>query len=82
METSDRFSTAKIREEDRRDVSSLREYRPRRWGVGNASFELTTADLEFWTADEGYAAEPGKFEVQVGHAADDITTVETFKPVE
>ncbi|MDS0300653.1 glycoside hydrolase family 3 C-terminal domain-containing protein [Halogeometricum sp. S1BR25-6] len=46
------------------------------------SFELTTADLEFWTADEAYAAEPGEFEVQVGHAADDVTAVETFELVE
>ena len=46
------------------------------------SFALTTADLEFWTADEAYAAEPGEFEVQVGHAADDVTAVETFELVE
>ena len=46
------------------------------------SFELTTVDLEFWTADEEYAAEPGEFEVQVGHAADDITVTETFELVE
>jgi beta-glucosidase len=46
------------------------------------SFELTTADLAFWTANEAYAAEPGEFEVQVGHAADDITVVETFELTE
>ncbi|MDS0294924.1 glycoside hydrolase family 3 N-terminal domain-containing protein [Halogeometricum luteum] len=46
------------------------------------SFELTTADLAFWTADEEYAAEPGEFEVQVGHAADDIAAVATFELVE
>ncbi|KAB1185372.1 MULTISPECIES: beta-glucosidase BglX [Haloferax] len=46
------------------------------------SFELTTADLEFWTADDAYAAEPGEFEVQIGHAADDVTAVETFELVE
>jgi beta-glucosidase len=43
---------------------------------------LTTADLEFWTADEVYAAEPGKFEVQVGHASDDIAVAETFELVD
>jgi beta-glucosidase len=46
------------------------------------SFELTVDDLEFWTADDTYAAEPGEFEVQIGHAADDITAVETFELVE
>jgi len=46
------------------------------------SFELTAADLAFWTADETYAAEPGAFEVQVGHASDDITAVERFELVE
>ncbi|MUV59165.1 fibronectin type III-like domain-contianing protein, partial [Halogeometricum sp. CBA1124] len=46
------------------------------------SFDLTAADLAFWTADEAYAAEPGEFEVQVGHAADDIAAVETFELVE
>ncbi|WP_318571161.1 beta-glucosidase BglX [Salinigranum marinum] len=46
------------------------------------SFELTTADLAFWTANEEYAAEPGEFEVQVGHAADDIAVVETFELAE
>lgn len=46
------------------------------------SFELTTADLAFWTADGEYAAEPGEFEVQVGHAADEITAVETFELAE
>ncbi|KTG07518.1 beta-glucosidase BglX [Haloferax profundi] len=46
------------------------------------SFELTAADLAFWTADEEYAAEPGEFEVQVGHAADEIAVVETFELVE
>jgi len=46
------------------------------------SFELTTADLAFWTADEEYAAEPGEFEVQVGHAADEIAVVERFELAE
>jgi beta-glucosidase len=46
------------------------------------SFELTTADLAFWTADEEYAAEPGEFEVQVGRAADNVTEVRTFELVE
>ncbi|SDM63567.1 beta-glucosidase [Halogranum gelatinilyticum] len=46
------------------------------------SFELTTSDLSFWTAAEEYAAEPGEFEIQVGHAADDIIAVETFELVE
>jgi beta-glucosidase len=45
------------------------------------SFEVTTADLAFWTADEEYTAEPGTFEVQVGHAADDIVVVEPFELV-
>jgi beta-glucosidase len=45
-------------------------------------FDLTAADLAFWTADDEYAAEPGEFEVQVGHAADDIAAVETFELVE
>jgi len=46
------------------------------------SVELTADDLEFWTADEEYAAEPGEFEVMVGHAADDIVATETFGLVE
>ncbi|WP_254273135.1 glycoside hydrolase family 3 N-terminal domain-containing protein [Haloarcula marina] len=50
--------------------------------AATVSFELTAADLEFWTADDEYAAEPGEFEVQVGRAADDIVAVETFELVE
>ncbi|SFR65325.1 beta-glucosidase BglX [Halogeometricum limi] len=46
------------------------------------TFELAAADFEFWTADEAYAAEPGAFEVQVGHASDDIRAVERFELVE
>jgi beta-glucosidase len=46
------------------------------------SFDLTAADLAFWTADEEYAAEPGEFEVEVGHATDDVAAVETFELVE
>jgi len=53
-------------------------------GPGEAAtvtFELTADDLAFWTADEEYAAEPGVFEVMVGHAADDVAHTERFELV-
>jgi len=50
--------------------------------AATVTFELTSADLEFWTADEEYAAEPGEFEVMVGHAADNIVATESFELVE
>jgi len=50
--------------------------------AATVTFELTSEDLEFWTADGEYAAEPGEFEVMIGHAADDIVATESFELVE
>jgi len=40
--------------------------------------EIEESDLAFWTADEAWAAEPGEFDLMVGHAADDIVDTERF----
>lgn len=41
--------------------------------------ELDEGDLAFWTADEEWAAEPGEFDLMMGHAADDIVYTERFE---
>lgn len=50
--------------------------------AATVTFELTTDDLAFWTADAEYAAEPGAFEITVGRAADEVVATESFELVE
>ncbi|ERJ06818.1 beta-glucosidase protein [Halorhabdus tiamatea SARL4B] len=47
--------------------------------TATVTVELGERDLAFWTADEEWAAEPGEFELMVGHAADDIVHTERFE---
>ncbi|MFB6128670.1 MAG: fibronectin type III-like domain-contianing protein [Halorhabdus sp.] len=41
--------------------------------------EIDETDLAFWTGDEEWAAEPGEFDLMVGHAADDVVDTERFE---
>ncbi|WEL20615.1 glycoside hydrolase family 3 N-terminal domain-containing protein [Halorhabdus sp. BNX81] len=43
------------------------------------TIEVDESDLAFWTADEEWAAEPGEFDLMVGHAADDIVDTARFE---
>ncbi|WP_229770449.1 glycoside hydrolase family 3 N-terminal domain-containing protein [Halorhabdus sp. CBA1104] len=43
---------------------------------------IEDTDLAFWTADREWAAEPGEFDLMVGHAADDIAHTERFALLE
>jgi beta-glucosidase len=45
------------------------------------TFTLDSDDLAFWTIDEEIAAEPGKFDVLVGRAIDDVRERSTFELV-
>ena len=46
------------------------------------SIEIAPPDLAFWTADGEWAAEPGAFDLMVGHAVDDIVHTERFELTE
>ena len=45
----------------------------------DVTVEIEATDLAFWTAEEEWAAEPGAFDLMVGHAADDIVHTERFR---
>ncbi|WP_136688964.1 glycoside hydrolase family 3 N-terminal domain-containing protein [Halorhabdus amylolytica] len=50
--------------------------------TAEVTVEIDEDDLAFWTDDEKWAAEPGEFDLMVGHAADDIVHTERFTLVE
>ena len=65
-----------------RPVKELKRFRKLELKPGDhceVTFEIESSDLAFWTANDEFAAEPGEFEVMVGHAADDIRLADTFE---
>ncbi|MCO8256615.1 beta-glucosidase BglX [Haladaptatus sp. AB618] len=65
-----------------RPVKELKRFRKLELEPGErreVTFEIESDDLAFWTADEVFAAEPGEFDVMIGHASDDIRLTDSFE---